>query len=123
MTSKQFKSRFEGSEEIKILREDAPTEIAGKMPIFFHRIPHTESFNILLNRWAKDYKAAEDIKKLQEVIKELETAKNYYEGMEIRTCCSGHECGCQGMPIDPEYYILQDILKILEVSKEITNAE
>jgi len=42
----------------------------------------------------------------QEAIKKL-------ENMEFSTCCSGRECGCQGMPTDIEYYILQHLQKMV----------
>lgn len=41
----------------------------------------------------------------------LSGAIKYFESMEFDTCCSGRDCGCMGKPIDPEYYILQDMIK------------
>lgn len=40
----------------------------------------------------------------------LDTAIKYMEGLEFNRCCSGNECGCLGVPIDPEYYVLRDML-------------
>ena len=39
----------------------------------------------------------------------LGNAIKYLEALDFDTCCDGTECGCMGMPIDPEYYILQDL--------------
>lgn len=49
----------------------------------------------------------------------LDTIIKYFEGMEFQTCCNGHECGCYGLPIDPEYYMLQDLYKLREEIKEL----
>lgn len=40
-----------------------------------------------------------------------------YEKMEFSTCCGGFECGCLGMPTDPEYYILQNARSIINKIK------
>ena len=39
--------------------------------------------------------------------------------MEFQGCCSWNECGCYGMPIDVEYYLLQNILKSMRTASEI----
>ena len=52
--------------------------------------------------------------------KELDAAIEYLESLKFDTCCSGTECGCMGLPIDPEYYILQDLYKVKQELQKIT---
>lgn len=32
---------------------------------------------------------------------ECECCGKFVEGFKYQMCCSGHECGCMGMPIEP----------------------
>lgn len=54
------------------------------------------------------------LEKAEKVIKSIENGPlRYYDSVykdtEWDTCCSGRDCGCLGMPIDPEYFIYQDL--------------
>lgn len=59
------------------------------------------------------------IRKALTVKEELEPIIRYYEDTfkdhEWDVCCSGHECGCYGKPIDPEYYIYESLMKLKEI--------
>lgn len=53
------------------------------------------------------------------LLNELDSgAVKYYDQTYSKTewskCCNGRECGCQGMPCDPEYYIWRDLMKVRE---------
>lgn len=50
---------------------------------------------------------------LNEFILALKKEQSELEEIEFDTCCNGRECGCQGMPIDPEYYVLKEMNELL----------
>ena len=43
----------------------------------------------------------------------------YYGKMDFDVCCSGFECSCRGMPIDPDYFIWKEIENAIEYIKEL----
>jgi len=53
---------------------------------------------------------------------DLKTAIEYFENIEFDTCCNGSDCGCMGKPIDPEYYILQDMKKAQKKIQDLETA-
>lgn len=60
----------------------------------------------LFERWLKEvvraagpYDDTETFAHFSERIKNLDTCPEC--GDEIQYCCSGHECGCMGLPIEP----------------------
>jgi len=59
-------------------------------------------------------------------VSDLKEAIKYFESLEFDVCCSGFECGCRGMPVDPDYYILQRMIaaqkKIDELEKKLAEA-
>lgn len=61
--------------------------------------------------------------KLKEALKSAVVIHKYYDDTYSNhnwdTCCSGRDCGCMGKPTDPEYYIYQELKKMVAVLKEI----
>lgn len=64
---------------------------------------HQKTVEIVM---AKRYELETKIKKLEGA---LDEAVKYFEPMEFTRCCNGRDCGCMGMPVEPEYYILQKL--------------
>lgn len=53
-------------------------------------------------------------KKLAICVEALETSTGYFRGMKFTGCCGGSDCGCMGMPVEEEYYILQRLENALK---------
>lgn len=65
----------------------------------------------------------EAIKLFREGLECVDGAFRYYDDTYKNhrwdVCCSGHECGCQGQPIDPEYYIYQSLISANDKIKQV----
>lgn len=58
------------------------------------------------------------MKTMEEVYRALKVVINYC-GDDFTTCCSGIECGCRGMPTDPEYFIKRDLEQVINRIEEL----
>jgi hypothetical protein len=65
------------------------------------------------NAYVKDLE-----QKLKVAIEALELGIKYFEPMEFGRCCNGRDCGCMGVPTDPEYYLMKDMKEALEKLKD-----